>query len=54
MTTIIIAAISGTIGCVIGLAIAACCHAAGREDEAAERTLWPEDKQRSGLLEEDE
>ena len=54
MATIIIAAISGTIGCTIGIAIAACCVAAGREDEAIERTLWPEDKQHSGLLEDDE
>lgn len=49
----------------VGVIVAACCVAAGREDEAvertlwpedeaAERTLWPEDKQHSGLLEEDE
>lgn len=38
----------------VGVIVAACCVAAGREDEAAERTLWPEDKQHSGLLEKDE
>ena len=53
MTNFIIAAISGTIGCAFGLFISACCVAAGREDEAAERTIYPEDKQRSGLLEDE-
>lgn len=38
----------------VGVIVAACCVAAGREDEAVERTLYPEGKQHSGLLEEDE
>lgn len=51
MTTFIIGVV---VGSAFSLFIGACCHAAGREDEAVERTLWPEDKQHSGLLEEDE
>lgn len=49
--THILAALGGGF---VGVIVAACCAAAGREDEAEERTLWPEDKQHSGLLEEDE
>ncbi len=46
--------IIGTIiGGTFGVFIAACCRVAGQEDEEAERTLWPEDKQHSGLLEDD-
>ena len=51
MTGFIIGAV---VGSVFGLFIGACCHAAGREDEAMERTLWPDDKRHSGLLEEGE
>lgn len=51
MTTFIIGAV---VGGVLSLFVSACCAAAGREDEAVERTLWPEDKRHSGLLEEDE
>lgn len=50
MTGFIIGAI---IGSALGLFVGACCHAAGREDDAMERTLYPEDKRYSGLLEED-
>jgi hypothetical protein len=49
--THILAALGGGFA---GVIVAACCVAAGRADEAEERTLWPEDKQHSGLLEEDE
>lgn len=45
---------AASVGCTIGFAVAAMCVAAGREDEAAERTLYQEDKRRSGLLEEGE
>lgn len=51
MTNFIIGVV---VGGALGLFVAACCHAAGREDEEAERTLYPEGKRHSGLLEEDE
>ena len=38
----------------VGIAVMALCFAAGKADEAMERMLRPEDKQHSGLLEEDE
>ena len=41
MTAFIIGAISGSIGCTIGLAIAACCVVAGREDESiGDGNIW--------------
>ena len=38
----------------VGVAVMALCFAASKEDEAEERMLHPDDKQHSGLLEEDE
>ncbi len=37
----------------VGVAVMALCVAASAEDQAEERMLRPEDKQHSGLLEED-
>lgn len=49
--THVLAAIGGGF---VGIAVMALCFAASKADEAEERMLRPEDKQHSGLLEDEE